>query len=118
MVAIGTDLFSEIRSLRRGDITTSGFVAGGCVKTALDLLPLVMAPFGLVGLPVLIGSQIGGRWLIAKVRARDQAIERAVAEDMALAEALNHRLLAFDRAVAASNAECDATDEVFQCVMG
>lgn len=118
LIAIGTDLFSEISSLRRGDITTADFVAGSCVKTALDLLPLVMAPLGLFGLPILVGTQMGGRWLIAKVRARDQAIERAIAEDMALVEELNQRLLAFDQAVAATNAECDATDELFQRVMG
>lgn len=117
VIAVGTDLFSEISSLRRGGITTAGFVTGGCVKTALDLLPLVMAPLGLFGLPILVGTQMGGRWLIAKARTRDQAIERAIAEDMALVEELNQRLLAFDQAVAATNAECDATDELFRRVM-
>lgn len=117
LIAIGTDLFSEIRSLRRGDITTADFVAGCCVKTALDLLPLVIGPLGLFGLPILVGTQMGGRWLIAKVRTEDQAIERAVAEEMALAETLNQRLLAFDQTVAAINAECDATDELFRRVM-
>ena len=118
LIAIGTDLFSEIQLLRSDHITTAGFAAGSCVKSALDLLPLVMAPLGLVGLPVLVGSQMGGRWLIAKVRARDQAIELAVAEDLVLAEELNRRLAAFDQAVGDTNAECDATDAIFWRVMG
>lgn len=118
LIAIGTDLFSEIRLLRSGDINMAGFAAGSCVKSALDLLPLVMAPLGLVGLPILVGSQMGGRWLIAKVRARDQAIERAVAEDLAIAEELNWRLAAFDQTVGNINAECDATDAIFWRVMG
>lgn len=118
LIAIGVDLSSEIRSLHEGNITTAGFVAGGCIKTALDLLPLVIAPLGLVSLPILVGSQMGGRWLIAKVRARDQAIKRAVAEDMALVAALNRRLLALGQTIAATNAECDATDELFRRVMG
>jgi hypothetical protein len=117
LIAISTDLFSEAKSVHRGDITTAGLIGGVSAKIALDLLPLVMAPLGLAGLPILVGSQLGGRWLIAKVRTTDRTIERVIAEGMTLADVMDLRIQEFDRTVTSITAECNSTDQIFQRIM-
>jgi hypothetical protein len=64
VLAVGSDVVAEVRAARRGDRTVASAMAGSAAKAALDLLPLLMAPLGLAGLPVLVGAQVGGRWLI------------------------------------------------------
>lgn len=118
VLAVGTDLTSEIRTARRGDVTVAGAVGGTAAKTALDLLPLVMAPLGLAGLPVLVGAQVGGRWLIGKVREADRVLEQAITADVALAERITQRMSAFTQMVEDVRADCADTDFLFSEVMG
>ncbi|ATB29952.1 hypothetical protein MEBOL_003407 [Melittangium boletus DSM 14713] len=118
VLAVGTDLLSEIRAARRGEVTVAGAIGGTAAKTALDLLPLVMAPLGLVGLPVLVGAQVGGRWLIGKAREADHVLEQAIAADMTLAENLSGRMSEFTKVVEDVTADCSATDTLFNEVMG
>lgn len=117
VVAVGTDLFAEISAATRGEITTTGAISGVATKTALDLLPLVMAPLGLVGLPILIGTQIGGRWLISKSREMDARIKAAIDEDMASVQGLDMRMSEFSEITSEIRANCAATDEVFRLAM-
>lgn len=118
VIAVGTDLLSEIRAARRGEVTMAGAIGGTTAKTALDLLPLVMAPLGLVGLPVLVGAQVGGRWLIGKAREADRVLEQAIAADMALADNLSQRMSEFSQVVDDVAADCASTDVLFNEVMG
>ncbi|PWV64549.1 hypothetical protein [Plasticicumulans acidivorans] len=118
VLAVGTDLISEIRAACRGDVTVAGAVGGTAAKTALDLLPLVMAPLGLAGLPVLVGAQVGGRWLIGKTREADRVLEQAIAADVALAENITQRMTAFTQVVEDMTADCVDTDALFNQVMG
>lgn len=118
VLAIGTDLVSEILAARRGDVSVTGAVGGTAAKTALDLLPLVMAPLGLAGLPVLVGAQIGGRWLIGKAREADRVLEQAIAGDVALAESVMQRMAAFTQVVDDVRADCADADVLFSEVMG
>lgn len=118
LVAVGTDLFTEVGFAKRGEITAESAVSGLAGKTALNLLPLVMAPLGLVGLPILVGAQIGGRWLIAKSREVDRLIKAAVEQDIALVRSLELRTIKFSELVGATHSDCDATDEVFRRAMG
>jgi hypothetical protein len=117
VLAVGTDLVSEIRAARRGDVTVAGAVGGTAAKTALDLLPLVMAPLGLAGFPVLIGAQVGGRWLIGKAREADRVLEQAIAADAALAESIMQRMAAFTQVVEDLRADCADTDTLYNEVM-
>lgn len=118
VLAVGTDLVSEIRATRRGEVTVAGAVGGTAAKTALDLLPLVMAPLGLAGLPLLVGAQVGGRWLIGKAREADRVLEQAIAADVALAESITQRMTAFTQMVEDVRADCADTDLLFSEVMG
>jgi hypothetical protein len=118
VIAIGTDLFAEARAANRGEVTVAGAVGGMAAKTALDLLPLVMAPLGLAGLPILVGTQIGGRWLIAKAREADRVIEKAIAEDLVIADCLEKRMAQFTDFVKETNSNCDDSDEIFWGAMG
>ncbi|WP_186150778.1 hypothetical protein [Burkholderia gladioli] len=118
VLAVGTDLLSEVRAARSGDVTLAGAIGGSAAKTALDLLPLVMAPLGLAGLPVLIGAQIGGRWLIGKAREADSTLQRAIAEDIALADHLVDRMSEFTRVVENMIDGCATTDALFEEVLG
>jgi hypothetical protein len=118
VIALGTDLVSEIRAAGRGDITSTGAVGGFTAKAALDLLPLVMAPRGLPGLPLLVAAQVGGRWLVGKARDADRILAKAIAEDFAMAHALEERLETFGATTTEINAECDETDALFKSTMG
>lgn len=118
VLAIGTDLVSEIRAARRGDVSVTGAVGGTAAKTALDLLPLVMAPLGLAGLPILVGAQVGGRWLIGKAREADRVLAQAIAADVAIVASITNRMAVFTEVVADVTADCSDTDALFNEVMG
>lgn len=118
VIAVGVDLISEIRTARRGDVTVAGAIAGTAAKTGLDLLPLVMAPLGLLGLPVLVGAQVGGRWLIGKAREADRVLERAIAADVALADGIAQRMSEFTQVIEDVTDDCASTDAIFNEVMG
>lgn len=117
VVAVGTDLTSEARAARRREVTAVGAVGGAAAKTALDLLPLVMAPLGLAGLPILVGIQIGGRMLVEKARESDRALAEAVANDDELADRIDDRIAKFSAEVADVAAISAETDAVFNQVM-
>lgn len=118
VLAIAADAFSEVRAARRGEVTAAGATSGIAFKTALDLLPLVMSQLGLVGWPVLVLAQMGGRWLLTKARDADRNLSREIAIDAALANTLSARLADFSLVVGTVNDECSATDERFLQVMG
>lgn len=118
VIAIGTDLIAEVRAARRGDLTPSGAIAGAAAKTAIDLLPLVMAPLGFVGLPVLVGAQVGGRWLVGKAREADRVLEQAIEADGTLAESISQRMTAFTRTVEEVTTDCESADAIFAEAMG
>lgn len=77
-----------------------------------------MGPLGLVGLPILVIAQVGGRWLLTKARDADRELSREIASDAAFANKISARLADFSRAVDAVNDECSSTDERFLEVMG
>lgn len=118
MLAIGTDFVSELRAAHRGEVTTSEAIAGTAVKTALDLLPLVLASLGLAGLPVLVGAQVGGRWLISKAREADRVLGQASSTDAVLAQNITQRMATFNEVVESLQADCAETDHLFSEVMG
>lgn len=118
VIAMGTDLLSEVRAVRRGDVTVASAIGGTAAKAALDLLPLVMAPLGLTGLPVLVGAQVGGRWLIGKAREADLVLEQVIAADMALADNLSQRMCEFTQVVEDVTADCASTDTLFSEIIG
>lgn len=116
--AVGADLASEIRAANCGDVTVTSAIGGTAAKTALDLLPLVMAPLGLASLPVLVGTQVGGRWLIGKAREADRVLEQEKITTAAISEAITQRMNAFGQAVEDVQAECENTDVLFREIMG
>jgi hypothetical protein len=115
VIAIAADLVSEIRSAHRGDITSAAAASGFTIKAALDLLPLVMAPLGLPALPIVVAAQVGGRWMVGKARQADRVLAQAVAQHLATADSVEKRSHALAEAI---NAECDATDALFDIAMG
>jgi hypothetical protein len=117
VIALAIDLVSEVRGAGRGDVTTTDFVGGFAAKAALDLLPLVFAPLGLPALPLLVVTQVGGRWLIRKARDADRVLTSVIAQDMATADVIAGRVDALGDGASKLRAECAATDAVFASVM-
>ena len=117
LIAVGTDVFSEVRSARQGDISVANAMAGSAFKSALDVLPLVLAPLGIAGVPILVGAQIGGRWGIARVREADRKLEVAIEEELQevsrLHMILDQREREFESVVRAG----DETDALYEQVM-
>lgn len=118
LFAVGTDLVAEAKALEGGEITVESAIAGASVKTALDVLSLVMAPLGLVGLPVLVAVQLGGRYLLAKARAADGRLQLAIDEDLKGAADLGGRMDGFSSHVAEIEADCDETDRLYAKTLG
>lgn len=110
LLAVGSDAVSEVRAARRGDVTAEGAAYGLSMKVALDVLPLLLGPLGLPGLPVLIAAQVGGRMLITKMRDADRVLEREITDDLTLAD----RLIGEAKEVAR---QCDETDAIFGAIM-
>lgn len=118
VLAIGTDLISEARRALHGDVTVGGAAGGAAAKIALDLLPLVMAPLGLAGMPILVATHMGGRWLIGKARDADLVLEQAIAADFALANSISQRMSLFTQVFKELNADCSVSDTIFYELMG
>lgn len=112
-LAIGADVFAEVKMAGAGDISKASAAAGVAAKSALDVLPLVLAPLGLFGIPILVGAQLGGRWAIAKVRDADGKLGMAIEEDFFHAATLALRLDHMDGGIAAVKVACDETDRLF-----
>ena len=117
VIAVGGDVVAEIRAARNGEVTVTGAVSGAAAKTALDLLPLVMAPLGLVGLPFSVGAQVGGRMLITKAREADRVLECASAVDDVIADDIADRMSTFTAEGEVVVASCTDADDVFNRVM-
>lgn len=118
LLAVGADVFAEVKAARAGEVSTASAVAGSSAKAALDLLPFVLAPLGLAGVPVLIGAQLGGRWVIGKLRAADRRIELAIEEDLVAVASLHARMDNMKMVALEVEDECRDTDAVFAAVMG
>ncbi len=116
-LAIGADAWSEIRMARRGELTVAEAVGGTSAKAALDVLPFALASLGLVGVPILIGAQLGGRWLLGKFREKDRRISAAIEEDFLTVGLMDHRLEQMDQTIAECRQDCDETDRLFNLVM-
>ena len=117
LFAVGTDLFDEVNAARAGEISFADAVAGGSAKAALDLLPFVLAPLGIAGVPVLVGAQLTGRWAIAKVREADRRIQLAAEENLRQIAGLHARLGRLEAGIEHVNIECDRTDRIFASIM-
>jgi hypothetical protein len=111
VLAIATDFYSEGRAFANGDVTAADAVAGGAFKAALDVLPLVLAPLGLVGLPVLVASQVGGRMLLARARESDLRILNGVIQARAHVADMDDRIRTL-------SAMADERDALFEHIMG
>ena len=117
LLAVGTDVFVEAQAARAGERSVADAVAGSSVKAALDVLPFVLAPLGFAGVPVLIGTQLAGRWAIAKVREADRNIESAIEEDLFQVAHLHTKLDRLDAGIEQARIDCEDTDRLFESVM-
>lgn len=117
LLAVGTDVFSEIKSARQGDISVANAVAGSAFKSALDVLPLVLAPLGIAGVPILIGAQIGGRWVINQVREADRKLEVVIEEDLQEVSRLHMIWDEIEHEYESVVRACDETDALYEQVM-
>ena len=117
-IAIAADVSVEVQAVRAGERTVADAVAGGAAKSALNLLPLLLAPLGLLGIPVLLATQVGGRWAIQEIRARDAYLTSAFEADMSRVEAVLARSAEVDREALALLEEAAETDRRFDAVIG
>jgi hypothetical protein len=99
LIAVGTDAVSEVRAALSGERTTSDAVMGTSVKVILDALPMMLAPLGLLGMPIALASQVGGRWVIQRVRQSDARVRQALADNLKTAKVLEGQLGAMAPAV-------------------
>ena len=76
LFAVVVDVQSEIKSVRDGEVTTANAVAGTAAKAALNMLPIVVAPLGIAGIPIVVGAQVGGRWIINRIREADRKLDQ------------------------------------------
>jgi hypothetical protein len=111
LLALGADVFSEMRSLAPGEASRADVVFGASAKAALDLLPMALGALGLAGVPLLVAAQLGGRWTLRRARAADAAVSSNIAEDFQQVARLDARL---DVLVAAS----DEADRRHEGLMG
>ena len=117
LIAAATDIWSEVSATRRGEISKKNAASGACAKVALDCLPLVLAPLGLIGLPILLGAQIGGRYIISHLRQIDHAMEDLVSADLKLIENLHGSVDHMLKQSEMMSQECLDTDLLFKHVM-
>lgn len=117
LIAISSDVFSEVVAVRNGDVSVANAVAGTAAKSALDVLPFVLAPLGIVGVPVLIGTQLGGRWALARVREADRKLEVAIEDDLLHVARLHMGLERITADVESAHHACDETDTLFEEVL-
>jgi hypothetical protein len=117
LLAVGADIFSEVKSARDGYITKTNATAGIAAKIALNLLPFVIAPFGFAGIPLLMVAQLGGRWAIARVREADRKLEHTIEQDRLESALLR---VAIDQVYNENREtvrECDETDAIYHATM-
>ena len=117
LLAVGTDLFDEVTAARAGEISFADAVAGSSAKAALDLLPFVLAPLGIAGVPVLVGAQLAGRWVIARLREADRKVQLAAEENLRQIAGLHARLDRMEAEMKRVAIECEDTDRIFASAM-
>lgn len=117
LIAIGADVVSEVRSARNGDLSATEAISGTAAKCALNLLPLVLGPLGIVGVPILIGAQLSGRWAIARARAADRMLELGIEEVLDASAQLHVEMDGIERRMEALDRQCQETDAIFADVM-
>ena len=117
LIAAGADIYAELKAARAGEISLADAVAGSAAKTALDILPLAFASLGIVGVPLLIGAQLGGRWLIGKVREAECRLQAEIADDRRYASSLHARLDRLNNEYGAICRNCDETDRIHERIM-
>lgn len=117
LIAVGADVFEEVRAARAGEISTTDAVGGSAMKAALDILPLALAPLGPASIPILIGAQLGGRWVIQRVRDGKMERKRRFVEDMQRADRLSDRMDRLQADMRRDNAELDETDRLYEETM-
>jgi hypothetical protein len=117
LLAIGVDVKTEWDAVQRGEASPTAGLSRAAFFTALDSLPLVVAPLGWVGIPLLIVLQMGGRSLAAQARERDARLAQAIAADMAQADRLEWRLRRLARAADMALADSATTDALYHAAM-
>ncbi|WP_160680830.1 hypothetical protein [Clostridium sp. C8-1-8] len=91
LIAAVADIANEVKSAYNGDISILDSIAGSSLKTAIDLLPIVLMPLGFAGVPISMGTQIGGRWILSKLRNFDTKIKEEIAEDFMIIRDIEER---------------------------
>lgn len=117
LVAIASDVIAEVKAVREGRISVAEALSGGAFKTVLNVLPMLMPPLGLVGVPLVAAFQVGGRWAIAAVRSRDSELAREIAEDRATADMIRLRTARLGDMISSLSQDCEGTDRLFEQVM-
>jgi len=92
LVAVATDAASEIRAAISGQTTRADAVMGTTMKVALDALPMLLVPFGLLGVPVALAGQVGGRWIIQRIRESDARLGQSHTENLEAAQRLTEEI--------------------------
>lgn len=106
VLAVGADAYAEVSRVLDGEAAVAEAVAAGAVKGALDLLPMIVAPLGLAGVPILLITQGGGRWLVAKASEAERDLDATRADDRKFVEDMRRRSEAL-------KAEADSTDRLY-----
>ena len=117
LIGVAVDVFAEAKAAQTGEISVADAVAGSAAKSALHLLPFVLAPLGLAGVPILIGAQLGGRWAVARLRETERGFALAAEELSQQAASLHARLDRLDAGIGKAHVECDETDRIFASIM-
>ena len=117
LIAVGTDVSAEVRAAQAGEISTADAVGGSAMKTALDILPLALRLLKVPAIPILIGAQFGGRWVIQRVRDGKMERKRRFVEDMQRADRLSDRMDRLQADMRRDNEELDETDRLYEDAM-
>lgn len=117
LISTATDIISEAKLYRRGDINIESAVSGGSLKTALNLFPILLVPMGLVGIPILVMSQLGGRIGIAKIREAEQLLEKEIACEYHKSDLIIEKLDWFHALYKKAKKDCDDTDKIYEDIM-
>ncbi|MBZ4370210.1 hypothetical protein [Corallococcus sp. AS-1-6] len=117
VVAAGTDAVSEMRAVVSGRSTGADAAMGTSVKVVLDALPLVLMPLGLMGLPLALAGQFGGRWLLQRSRQDDATIRQSCNEAEGTARQLSVRVESIQPSVERLRVMSDEVDEIHAQLM-
>lgn len=94
LFAVAADAVSEIYAYKNGELTLLNSVSGSAIKIAIDILPILTAPLGLLGIPICLGAQISGRWIISRIRAGEAKLKTEIQEVLEYSKSLDLRISA------------------------